>query len=62
MPPGRPPSSNGGSAITGYKVQWKESTDSWDTPADVSEGTATGTTHTITGLTDGWSTPSGSRR
>ena len=47
------PSSNGGSAVTGYKVQWKESTDSWDTTADVSEATETGTTHTITSLTGG---------
>ena len=47
------PVSDGGSAITGYKVQWKESADSWDTAADVSETTVTGTTHTITGLTDG---------
>ena len=47
------PSSNGGSDITGYKVQWKESTDSWDTAAEVSEATETGTTHTITGLTGG---------
>ena len=47
------PSSNGGSDITGYKVQWKESADSWDTEADVSETTETGTTHTITGLTGG---------
>ena len=47
------PSSNGGSAVTGYKVQWKESTDSWDTEAEVSEATETGTTHTITGLTGG---------
>ena len=47
------PSSNGGSAVTGYKVQWKEAADSWDTPADVSEATETGTTHTITGLTGG---------
>ena len=46
------PESNGGSAVTGYKVQWKESTDSWDTEADVSEATVTGTTHTITGLTE----------
>ena len=47
------PASDGGSAITGYKVRWKESADSWDTPADVSEATASGTIHTITGLTDG---------
>ncbi len=47
------PASDGGSDLTGYKVQWKESTDSWDTPADVSEETASGTIHTITGLTDG---------
>ena len=49
----QPPSSNGGSAVTGYKVQWKESTDRWDTAAEVSEATETGTTHTITGLTGG---------
>ena len=47
------PASDGGSAITGYKVQWKESADGWETPADVSETTVTGTTHTVTGLTDG---------
>ena len=47
------PSSNGGSAITGYKVQWKEAADSWDTEADVFEATVTGTTYTITGLTGG---------
>ena len=47
------PDSNGGSAVTGYKVQWKESSDSWDTPAEVSETTVTGTSHTATGLTDG---------
>ena len=47
------PASNGGSAITGYKVQWKESTNTWKTAADVSEATVTGTTHTITGLTGG---------
>ena len=47
------PSSNGGSEVTGYKVQWKEATDSWDTAADVSEATETGTTYTITDLTGG---------
>ena len=47
------PDSNGGSAVTGYEVQWKESSDSWDTPAEVSETTVTGTSHTVTGLTDG---------
>ena len=47
------PSSNGGSAVTGYKLQWKEVADNWDTEADVSESTETGTTHTITGLTGG---------
>ena len=47
------PSSNGGSAVTGYKVQWKEAADSWDTPADVSEAAETGTTYTITDLTGG---------
>ena len=47
------PSSNGGSAVTGYRVQWKEAADSWDTEADVSQATVTGTTYTITGLTGG---------
>ena len=47
------PATDGGSAITEYRVQWKETAGNWDTPADVSEETVTGTTHTITGLTDG---------
>ena len=47
------PESNGGSSVTGYKVQWKEAPDRWDTPADVSETTVTGTNHTVTGITDG---------
>ena len=42
-----------GPTPTGYTVQWKESTDSWDTAADVSEANATGTSHVITGLTGG---------
>ena len=46
------PSSDGGSDVTGYKVQWKEAVDGWETESDVSEATVTGTTHTITGLTE----------
>ena len=44
---------DGGSPITGYKLQWKKTADSWDTLADVSETMVTATTHTITGLTGG---------
>ena len=47
------PATDGGSAITEYRGQWKETAGNWDTPADVTEETATGTTHTITGLIDG---------
>ena len=47
------PVSNGGAAITGYKVQWKEADDSWDTEADVSQARVTGTSHIIAGLTGG---------
>ena len=36
------PTSDGGSPITGYKVQWKEAADSWDIPEEVAEETATG--------------------
>ena len=44
------PESNGGSEVTGYRVQWKLATGSWNTEADVSSATATGTSHTITSL------------
>ena len=47
------PPDGGGPPITGYLVQWKEADDGWETAAEVSEATVTGTTHTITGLTDG---------
>ena len=47
------PSSDGGSALTGYAVQWKEADSSWDVPADVSEETTAATTHTVTGLANG---------
>ena len=45
--------SNGGSNLTGYTVQWKAASDAWTVPSDVTEAAVTGTTHTITGLTDG---------
>ena len=44
------PSSNGGDEVTGYRVQWKKTGDDWTNPAQVSEATATGTSHTIDGL------------
>ena len=47
------PSSDGGSEILLYHVQWKEATGSWDTAADVSIEGVVGTTYTITGLTGG---------
>ena len=47
------PTSDGGSAVTGYKVRWKKATGSWDTPEDVSEAVVTGVIHTIAGLTEG---------
>ena len=42
---------DGGSPIRKYKVQWKESANSWDTPEEVSEDAVQNTTHTIGDLT-----------
>ena len=42
-----------GPTPTGYTVQWKESGDNWADQADASEAQVTGTSHIITGLTDG---------
>ena len=42
-----------GPTPTGYTVQWKESGDDWAVEADVSEANVKGTSHVITGLTDG---------
>ena len=51
------PASNGGSAITGYKVQWKSGSEDYDgsagstRQAEITDPASR--THTITGLTDG---------
>ena len=47
------PDSDGGSDITGYKAQYREMGGTWNDPAAVSEETATGTVHTVSGLTGG---------
>ena len=48
-----PPLWDGGSPVTGYRVQWKESSGNWDDPADVTSETVSGISFTITGLTEG---------
>ena len=42
-----------GPSPTGYTVQWKDSGDDWADRANVSEADVKGTSHVITGLTDG---------
>ena len=46
----QPPESNGGSEVTGYRVEWKLAAGSWNTEADVSFASTTETSHTITDL------------
>ena len=46
----QPPQSHGGSEVTGYRVEWKLATGSWDTPGDVSSTGTTETSHTIGSL------------
>ena len=46
------PADNGGSAITGYKVQWKSGAQEYDSSRQATPG-ATATSHAITGLTNG---------
>ena len=44
---------NSGPSPTGYTLQWKESANDWANQDDISEAEVTGTSHVITGLTDG---------
>ncbi len=41
---------DGGSDITGYKVQWKLASRSWASAGNITEETVTGTTHVVSGL------------
>ena len=41
---------DGGTDITGYKVQWKLASGSWANAGDVTEENVTGTTHAVTAL------------
>ena len=49
----RAPSDDGGNDVSSYRVFWKAATANWSSADDVSFATATGTSHTITGLTNG---------
>ena len=42
-----------GPVPTGHTIRWKESGDDWADQADVSEAQVTGSSHILTGLTDG---------
>ena len=44
---------NSGPSPTGYSLQWKESANDWANQDDIAEAEVTGTSHIITGLTDG---------
>ena len=47
------PAFDGGSNITGYTIQWREVTGSWDSSADVSTATTTANSYTISSLSPG---------
>ena len=48
------PESNGGAAISGYRVQWKSGSEDYDaTVTSTRQAVVTGLTHTIAGLTNG---------
>ena len=49
----RAPSDDGGNRVSGYRVFWKAATGDWKSADDTSDTTATSTSHTITGLTNG---------
>ena len=48
-----PRTASGGSPITGYRVQWRLASGSWESPADVTDATVRRLSHAITGLIGG---------
>jgi hypothetical protein len=48
-----PPTSNGGTALTDYRVEWKSASTTVTTWNLFNDGVSTGTTATVTGLTNG---------